>query len=318
MVTLSYNLSDKIIASLKNILSERRKIILTPLSPTTELRMKWETQIEKIYWSLNLSDIDVSKEKIAKLLSSQTINKPSQIDKEVIAYKKALNYIKHNWSVTPKQVTAKDVHKLYEIAVKPIKGTSLTSFKEKKSSINHFLGYMSAGSDHPIIQAGMAYVSILNIAPFKDANDKVARLLTYLYLHKNGYDTREMIVFEESMRKDLIAYRHALASVSESNNLTYFLEYFAGCIEESLSKTYETISNERFRTSLPVSYFRLNDRQKEIVDLLENPAEKITNKQVQDKFGVSQITASRDLSKLASLGILFVHGKGRSVYYTRV
>jgi len=35
-------------------------------------------------------------------------------------------------------------------------------------------------------------------------------------------------------------------------------------------------------------------------------------------FKVSQITASRDLSKLGALGLLFIHGKGRSVYYTKI
>ncbi len=44
----------------------------------------------------------------------------------------------------------------------------------------------------------------------------------------------------------------------------------------------------------------------------------ITNKKVQKLFKVSQITASRDLAKLASVGLLFTHGKGRSVYYTKV
>jgi len=61
----------------------------------------------------------------------------------------------------------------------------------------------------------------------------------------------------------------------------------------------------------------LNDRQNKILERLENPNLKITNKDVQKMFGVSQITASRDLSKMANLGILLPHGKGRSVFYTK-
>lgn len=65
------------------------------------------------------------------------------------------------------------------------------------------------------------------------------------------------------------------------------------------------------------SLWKLNDRQKKILDIMENPELKITNKIVQKQFGISQITASRDLAKMVNLGVLLPHGKGRSVFYTK-
>ncbi len=66
------------------------------------------------------------------------------------------------------------------------------------------------------------------------------------------------------------------------------------------------------------SYFELNDRQTSILNMLDLPQGSITNRKIQKAYKVSQITASRDLAKLTTLGFLFSHGKGRSVYYTKV
>ena len=79
--------------------------------------------------------------------------------------------------------------------------------------------------------------------------------------------------------------------------------------------TYSNLSSEDY---LPNSFWQLNDRQKSILGFLENPDATITNKRVRSLFKISQITASRDLTKLANLGLLFAHGKGRSVFYTKV
>ncbi|OGK57462.1 hypothetical protein A3H83_03340 [Candidatus Roizmanbacteria bacterium RIFCSPLOWO2_02_FULL_39_8] len=75
----------------------------------------------------------------------------------------------------------------------------------------------------------------------------------------------------------------------------------------------DSSNNPIFSTRL----LSLNSRQREIIQMLEDPKSRITNKQVQKKFSVSQITASRDLAKLTIVGVLFSHGKGRSTWYSK-
>ena len=62
----------------------------------------------------------------------------------------------------------------------------------------------------------------------------------------------------------------------------------------------------------------LNERQKVIMTLLDDPQAIITNRTIQKIFHVSAITSSRDLAKLTMLGLLIQQGKGRSVRYTRI
>ena len=79
----------------------------------------------------------------------------------------------------------------------------------------------------------------------------------------------------------------------------------------------KVLENILHKNNASASLWRLSNRQKLIMEKLENPNIKITNREVAKMFAVSQITASRDLSKMVNLGILLPHGKGRSVYYTK-
>ena len=83
---------------------------------------------------------------------------------------------------------------------------------------------------------------------------------------------------------------------------------------EKVLKSVESINFEPTK----LATWKLTERQKKIMEKLENPNIQITNRDVQKMFTVSQITASRDLSKMVNLGILLPHGKGRSIFYTRV
>lgn len=64
----------------------------------------------------------------------------------------------------------------------------------------------------------------------------------------------------------------------------------------------------------PTDAVRLNERQLWILQFLrENPS--ITRKVVTDHFRVSSVTASKDLNKLADLGLTSAKGKGPATYY---
>lgn len=318
VVELSYNLSPNLVTSLKSIVDLRRKIILSPMSPKNELRLQWEAQLNRVHWSLALSGNTLTRNQMAEVISQRKTKKLSPMEKETINYKHGLDFIRHNWIVTPNQVTPTTIQRLYDIACLPTMGTSTTTFNRNKKNIKNLLDYLQTGVEHPVIQAGIAQINLINISPFNDGNGRVARLLVYLFLYRSGFDFREMLVLDEYFRRDIVAVKEAIASAQKYNNVTIWLEYFAVGIETQLKTAFDDIKNTKFKTTIPASYWKLNDRQKRVLNRLDNPDEKITNKEVQDMFGVSQITASRDLSKMASLGILFTHGKGRSVYYTRV
>jgi hypothetical protein len=320
-MNLSYHISEKLDSYLKKIDELRSDILLAPLSPKTEIRFKWDANLERIIWSCALNDILISKLDVIKLLvNTPKFQKRKRKDEEasVIDLRNAFTFIKEEWMVEKNPVTMKVIKKLYEVSCRASLGpmTGLTEYSEKR--MNSFLDYLQKGQDHPVIQAGIAQVETINTTPFDEGNSRIGRLLSYLFLYKNGYDFREMLVLEEYYKRDVVTYKKVVEMTKIPGNMTIWLEYFAYGIMTQLAKAKENIVNLKFQENLPQSSWKLNSRQKQILEYLENPEVKITNKDVQKTHGVSQITASRDLSKLTSLGFLFVHGKGRSVYYTRV
>jgi len=180
------------------------------------------------------------------------------------------------------------------------------------------LDYLQTGKEHPIVQAGFSQIQIIKISPFENGSARVARLFSHLLLYKHGFDCRGLLVLEQYYRSDLVGLKEAIKSVDRDKNLTFWLEYFAKGIAVQLQKALEEINSPKFKTDLSASFWKLNERQKQILEYLENPEQKITNKEAQKMFSISQITASRYLSKLTSLGLIFSHGKGRSTFYTKV
>lgn len=320
-MALSYNISEKLGSYLNTIDKLRQQIVMTPLSPKLEMRLKWDANLERIFWSLSLIDESVSKAKTANILSNTSVStkkKLTNIELDTLNHKKALSYIREEWLASNSEVSMNVVKKLYDLECRQTLGkmSGLTEYSEKR--METMLTYLNKGADHPVIQAGIAQVETINITPFDTGNTRVARLLSYLYLYKNGYDIREMVSFEEAFRRDIATFKQVTSLSRAEGNLTLWLEYFAFCVMTCLEKTAEVIKNQKFNKDVPASFWKLNPRQKQILDHLENPDMKITNKEVQKMYGVSQITASRDLTELTTLGLLFARGKGRSVFYTKV
>jgi hypothetical protein len=316
-ISMSYHLSEEIKKSIQESLVLRQKILLSLLPPKVELRMRWEADLQRIFWGLSIAETPISKADMTKLLASPQKKRLNQFEKEIINYKKTLNFIKEEWLASSKIVTPNSLLDLYNLACRPVFGSSTASFKAKRKDIKQFLSYLQTGKEHPLIQAGISQIEIIKLSPFDNGSARVARLFTYLMLYKYGFDCRGLLVLEEYYRKDIVGLREAVRKVDEEKNLTAWLEYFTKGIFFQLQKAFEEIESPKFKTDLSASFWKLNSRQKLILSHLENPELKITNKDVQKMFTVAQITASRSLSKLASLGLILSHGKGRSVFYTR-
>lgn len=317
MVNLSYNLSYTLKERLLRIDLLRRDILLTPLSQKTELQMRWDTLINRTYYSLSLADNPLSKPEIIKALTSyvsdgQEDQKLTLEQKDVIRYKKTLDYISQNWLFTQKNVVIKDILMLYDMFCNG-------RLVAEPSQIQEILSYVQAHEEHPVIKAGVINAGILRLSPFTKGNGRLSRLLSYLFFYKAGYDIRGLIEFEKSWSQDKQTYLEALRISLEAASITLWLEFFANSLIvqlESILKKIQSSSPENL--GINSSFWNLTDRQKSIISMLDQPGLAITNRKVKKHFGISQITASRDLSHLASLGILFIHGKGRSVYYTKV
>lgn len=319
MLAISYTISPLLTRYLEKIEVLRRNMLLYPVSPKDELKLRFDATIQRIFYGLTLHGVAITQEAVVKTLDDQIhfVNKKknAKIDiqtQQITHYKKALDYIKQEWLVNKSPVTTDVLLKLYSFLSKE-------KLRVSKQQLQEVLDYLQVSSDNPFIQAGVAKLVFTALNAFPEENDVFATLCSYLFLYKSGLDCRGLLILEEAWSHEANIYKGQYKLALSQTNITGWLEYFNKAISLHLERSYHQLTQKTFLASQPagVEHFELNERQKAILTLFDNPAAVVTNRDIQKQFTISQITASRDLAKLTQLGLLYVHGKGRSVRYTR-
>lgn len=315
MVPFSYTLSEQLKASLQKADSLRVQLLITPLSPKNELKLRWEAMLERIYYGLILEQSPVQKRTLVNLLTAtpqiRRNKQPSQIDKQVLKYKLGLDYIEQEWLVSDQELTLKAVVNLHS-------NSCPGKYRKADDELKQLIEYLQANPDHPVIQAGVVYACLLRINAFTEGNARIASLMALLMLYKAGYDCRGLISFEKEWLNHAQEFNEKLQQGIQSAYMTSWIEFVADTLVQHLEKKLQDIKNPHQTSEKTKTFFDLNNRQKAIITLLNEPGMRITNRDVQKHFKISQITASRDLAHLVLLGLLVPHGKGRSVFYTRL
>jgi hypothetical protein len=310
MINFSYTISPFLKKELDSLDGVRTTILLSLLSPRDETRLRWEVTLQRIIAALKITGQPVSEQQINVLLSPLGKKTLTAQDKAIIAYKDALDHIRHDWTMNTDLVETQTLVKLHQfIGTSPLR----LDHKELKTMIT----FLQVSPEHPVIQAGIAFIIYYQMLGKNNEAKLHALLLANIFMYKNGYELRGMLNLEEYLLDHSKSLFDLLDASLNSKNISAFLDYFTLAVVTQAEKSAKKLTQKQFETSYPESFFTLSERQKAILSLLDKPGGRITNKSVQERFHVSQITASRELAKLATLGLLLSLGKGRSVYYTK-
>lgn len=314
MLPLVYTISPELKQVLPHIDFLRQTLLCIPVSPTRERGMRWDTKVLRIQSSLSLAGISLTPLHIANILTLPT---RQTLASTITGYNAVLTVIWDTYSGSGKTVPFTF---LQQAAANVYRGQFAAYQREvtrNQAVIRELLTYLDAQAEHPLVAAGVALGMLsASILP-QTAPGLLPRLMYWTYLAKRGYDCRGLIVPEEEWATNPAAYHEALTDARTRGNLSSWLQFVASSYRSHLEKRILLLRNQTTLQNLN-DFWRLNDRQRAILHLVENPSISITNKTIQNKFKISQITASRDLAKLATLNLLHTHGKGRSVSYTRL
>lgn len=316
MISLSYTITPTITDNLVAIDTFRRTILTTPVSPRNESKIRWSATISHITGSAVSAETTMSKSQIVAMLTHLSRH-PTKTEQLVYMHKHVLEWIREEWTANPKPVTFQVIETLAS-NVLPQRVVE-DAIQTNKDDIRHVLTYLQSQSDHAVLIAGIAQGSITSASRGNSSLGLICRLMTVLILAKYGYDCHGFLALDPYWIEDQQRYERALQSIERTGQLTAWLEYYTAVAEtayENLTTTITRIAGEN-AIDAPLSTWQLRDREEHILHRLDAPTSRITNSDVQRSFHVSQVTASRDLSHLTALGLLFSHGKGRSVYYTR-
>jgi hypothetical protein len=311
MPAFSYTISLQLHETLRIINRVRSHILSLPLPPKTETKLAWEGTAIRTWATLSLAGYTVPKHEIATILANAS--HPTRGIASIPGMRNAYTYIHDQWRANPRPVTLSAMETLFSFCYPQVPH----SFSPIETSLKELLTFVSAQEEHPVIQAAIAHMHILTLTDLPDPG-LFARLVHYLFLAKYGYDIRGWVTPERVWQTDAATYDRLIATYRRDQTLTGWIDYIAQSMQTNLETLLSDITQSRFHIEYPPSFWTLSDRQKDILSLMDTPGAAITNRQVHTRFKVSPITASRDLAKLTSLGLLYPHGKGRAVYYTKI
>ena len=316
MVSIAYTISPYLSRYLEKVETLRQQIVLYPLAPRKEMELQFGTTVERIRYGLSLIDMHLTPSTIKTILANQIVfamQKNPQRDPQqtaVLNYKEGLDYIKRNWVLNPETVTTDHFLELFAcVSSHPMPIT--------ESRLKEVATYLQTSADNALIQAAIAKLLFRSLLPPGPETETYSTLCSYLFLYKGGQDFRGLALLERSWNDEKKIFLGQYQTVIAKQNITNWLEYYVKILSLGLELNLQELSQNMPQVDQG-NVGKLNERQKTIMTLLEDPKTVITNRTVQKIFHISQITASRDLAKLTALGLLFTQGKGRSVRYTRI
>lgn len=318
MIPVTYTLTPQIQDDLFAIDKLYRNIMLTPLPVFVEQQLRWKALTEQILGSLQLAGTELNEASVSHLLLHPT-RRPSSRENQIYTYKQALEVIRADWTASTNELQPAHIGAISLIAV-PSKAKSIMyALKTAESELIKLFAYISSQKDHPVLLSGIAHGVLMHSPIGNVTNGITPRLVARMILAKHGYDCRGMLAFEPSWQAHAATYRKAWQSISVHEHLTAWLEHIAKTARSRYEGLFTYMQSNYALGTGAIKQFawRLNNREEKILEYLENPNAKITNKTAQTLFRVSAVTASRDLARLGALGLILSHGKGRSVYYTK-
>lgn len=308
MLSFAYTIDLSLKDSITRIDQTRRHILSLPLPVHSEQKLAWEGNAIRTWATLALAGHDLPRAHIAALLSHPT--KPTRSVSTIYRLRECYQFIHTSWRGNAKAVSVAALETLFT-TLSPDK---TNVFREHESDVKELLAYVGTGTEHPVIQAALAHRHVLRT--FADGDAGVfARMAHYLFLAKYGYDVRGWATPDRVWTATGKSYARLIA---QNDSLNPWLSYIIQSELTDLTNLLANIQTGTFHVEYPQRFWELSQRQKAILTSLEDPHAKITNRDVKRSFKISQITASRDLARLTTLGLLYPHGKGRSVYYTKI
>ncbi len=317
MQPIAYTISPYLLRYLNRLESIRQQILLFPLSPKRELSLQFQATVDRVHYGLSLTDVHVHPDKIKAILANQIVfaiqKKMAFKDttqNDILRYKQSLDYIKREWHLSTQSISVNTLLHLYSLTGDP-------KIKIGEKELQDIIPYLHASADNPFTQAALAKLQIRRLLPDSQQTELFSTMASYLFLYQSGMDSRGLLVLEKPWSQERKLYNGYYTTALAKPNVTGWLEYFIKTVGSQLEEVYQSLIQSQTKVEIE-KIGKLNERQKVIMTLLDDPQAIITNRTVQKIFHISAITASRDLAKLTMLGLLIQQGKGRSVRYTRI
>lgn len=352
MYSPSFTITQKLLKDIGIIEGAKAVIETAALLPAWEVKFKDEAEVRSLHYGTHVEGNELNIDQVKKVVEGKDVVARERDIKEVINYRKVIDYLENKTNEANKTNKARDLydedtfkqlHKLTVAGIMPeeqvgkYRSVSVVLRDVLTGQIIHrpapatevpylmkdFFTWVNSATAfdlHPVIKAGIIHYEIVHVHPFTEGNGRVSRAMATLVLLSEGFDIRKLFSLEEYYDKDVAAYYYALRTADQNPNheLTQWLEYFVNGVAIEFNRVKEQVQHLSVDLKLKAKaggHIYLNPRQIKIVEYIENVGY-LANATFKELLPmVSEDTVLRDLKDLMDKKIIKKKGKTKAARY---
>lgn len=166
---------------------------------------------------------------------------------------------------------------------------------------------------HPIIANAVAHHRLVSIHPFADGNGRIARVLGVWLLYTRGFDTHHLFALDGYFEQDRQRYYETIQQARElDDDLSYWLEYLAQGVVETLGKTRERIRSLQVTSKAPK--ITLTKRQEDVLRFLRDKG-RVKSPDIEKAFKLTRARVGQIIKPLVEAGLVLREGHTRATTY---
>jgi len=342
MFKTNFKITNKIINHIVDISAARELILNASLLPQWEVKLRREAIVKMAHHSTSIEGNPLTLEQVKELLIGNKIAAWEKDKNEVLNYVRVLEYIDKLGEKKVKEITEDIILKIHQLNTKGILPEHQSGFYRKvpvavvngygrvifqpppvnriTTLMKDFISWLNSDQAqelYPVLLSGISHYEFVRIHPFIDGNGRTARALATLILYLKGFDTKRFFALDDYYNEDRDRYYAALQTVDQKTlDTTQWLEYFCEGVAVSMNSVKDMIlelSLDRRLKDKRGQIF-LNEKQIRILKYLQTGL-KITTKECQDMFDVSERTARNYLNELVKKDLIKPVGPQKGRYY---
>lgn len=166
---------------------------------------------------------------------------------------------------------------------------------------------------HPVLAGGIAHHRLVSIHPFADGNGRLGRALEAWLLCSRGFDTHHLFALAEYFEQDRQTYYDKIQQARDlDGDLTYWLEYVAQGVVETLRRTKERIASLQVTAKVP--RIILTKRQEDVLKLLRDHG-RMRSPDIERALELTRARVNQIMKPLVESGLLVKEGRTRATTY---
>lgn len=166
---------------------------------------------------------------------------------------------------------------------------------------------------HPVIVNAVAHHRLVSIHPFADGNGRISRAVGVWLLYTRGFDTQHLFALDEFYESDRQLYYDKIQQARDlDDDLTYWLEYAAEAVVQTLKKTRDRILS--LKVTAKTSRLRLTKRQEDVLRYLRDK-DRAKSPDMEGAFGLTRARVSQIVKPLVDAGLVIREGRTRATTY---